>query len=295
MTKETIRAWYKASRPPFYVATLIPLGIGGLTAAQDGFWNPLRWGVILLASFFVHLATNLSNEYFDYIAGADDGDAIGGTGAIQSGLITPKQLLGSLFLLYGLGLVCGLWLLWQTQIYWLIPVMLFAFFSSLFYTAPPVRYGYYGLGELFVGLNMGPVMVVGTDWVLRGSVNWTTALYALPVGIMVAMILYYQSLPDMETDRRSGKTTIAVRLGKSGAIWGYRAFFELAVLAIVGLVAAKLLHVVALGSVLTLFPAWKVDKMIRATEDWQDLHGRGGKVRMFYLINGLFVLLGIAC
>lgn len=290
MTKERLRAWIQASRPPFFVATLIPLGLGGVVAFADGSWNVLRWGVVLLAAFLVHLCTNLANDYFDYATGADSGASIGGSRVIQEGKISPSEIRNALVILYAIAFVCGLWILWVSQVWWLAGVMVFSFFSSLFYTAPPIRYGYLGLGEVFVGLNMGPIMVVGTAAALEGRFAPTALWLSIPVGLMVAMILYYQSLSDIEEDSNVGKRTIAVRLGKPAAIWGFR-FFVVATLAgIVTLVLYAIVSPMALMALFSVIPAYGIDRMIRTTEDWKDLHDRGGRVRWFYLVNGIILI-----
>jgi 1,4-dihydroxy-2-naphthoate octaprenyltransferase len=250
--------------------------------------------MVLLASFLVHLCTNLANDYFDHSAGADSGTSIGGSRVIQEGKITPGEIRNALIILYSMAFVCGLWILWVSKVWWLAGVMAFSFFSSIFYTAPPVRYGYLGLGEIFVGLNMGPVMVVGTTAALTGRFVPESLWLSLPVGVMVAMILYYQSLPDIDEDRRVGKKTVSARLGHPDAIWGFRFFVLAALTSTAGLVMWRVLSPVALVSLLTAIPAFGIDRMIRNTANWKDLHDRGGRVRLFYLINGVILIVSTA-
>jgi 1,4-dihydroxy-2-naphthoate polyprenyltransferase len=293
MDKPTIKAWYQASRPPFFVATMIPLILGGVLASSDGYWDWSKWLVTLLASFFVHLNTNLANDYFEHVGGADEGEAIGGSRVIQEGKISPRQIVMALFLLYSLALLCGLWLLYVTREWLLVPIMAFSFFSSLFYVGPPVRYGYHGLGELLVGINMGPVMVAGTHLVLTGSLSMQAVLLSLPVGLMVALILFYQSLPDMKDDEAVSKITLAVSLGRRGAVLFYRLAVGAVLLTILALVWSGNLPLPAIASLVTIFPALAVDRMITSTADWKDLHHRGGKIRLFYLLNGLILIFSI--
>ena len=295
MTAETLKAWVQASRAPFFVATVVPLALGGVVTWVAGYWHGMRWGVVLLACFLVHLCTNLANDYFDHIAGADSGDSVGGSRVLQEGKITLSELRQALFLFYALAFVCGTWIVWVSAVPWLIPVMLFSFFSSVFYTAPPVRYGYRGLGEFFVGINMGPVLVVGTAAAVSGRFIPRAFWLSIPIALMVAMILYYQSLPDIPEDEAVGKRTIAVRLGKPTAIWGMRLFFAATLTSIVILVWQKQLHPVALVTLIGILPAYHIDRMIATTRDWKDLHDRGGAVRMFYLSVGLTMILTVAC
>lgn len=294
MTGGVIRAWYQASRAPFFVATLIPLVLGGMLASVNGVWDGGRWLAVLLASFFVHLNTNLANDYFEYFSGADAGESIGGSRVLQEGKITLGQIKIVMIILYMLACAIGLWLVWISRVWWLLGVMGFSFFSSIFYTARPIRYGYHGLGELFVGINMGPVMVVGTYAALGNSFSWDALWLSLPVGIMVAMILYYQSLPDIDTDQRVGKLTLAVRFGRKRAIWGYRLFAVAAILAMILAVIARLVHPLALLTIFTIIPVYRMDRIIDTTGDWVALHGRGGPVRGFYFMNGVLLILGVA-
>ncbi|MEW6532641.1 MAG: prenyltransferase [Thermodesulfobacteriota bacterium] len=291
MSAGTLRAWYQASRPPFFVATLIPLALGGAVAHASGSWDALRWALVLLACFLVHLSTNLSNDYFDFMAGGDSGDALGGSRVIQQKKLTPEQILGAVIFCYAAAFVIGLWIVWTSQVWWLVMFIGFAFFSSLFYTAPPIRYGYHGLGELFVGLNMGPIMVVGTAAAVTGHFLPRSFWLSLPVGTMVALILFYQSLSDIEDDQAIGKFTLAVRLGRKHAVWGFRAFVGVALASIVLLVAAGQVHALALASLGTIPLVVSIDRMIAKTTDWKELHDRGGRVRIFYLVNGAILVM----
>ena len=219
-----LRAWVQASRPPFFIATLVPLVIGWILARGAGL-NAGRFLVIVFASLMVHMATNLANDYFEHKVGTDAGEAIGGSRVIQEGKLTPRAILNAIVILYFLAFAAAFYLMIAYHLFALAPLVLFAFLSSLFYVAEPVRYGYHGLGELFVGINMGPIMVVGTYWVMAGRPDWRALWASVPVGLMVASILYYQSLPDMETDYRAGKRTLAVKLGRKGAYSGLILFF----------------------------------------------------------------------
>jgi 1,4-dihydroxy-2-naphthoate octaprenyltransferase len=294
MSADKLRAWYQASRAPFFVATLIPLALAGVIAYKQGGWNTARWLVILLASFLVHMNTNLANDYFDFLSGADAGESIGGSRVLQDEKLTLSEIRGAIILFYLVALLCGLWIVWVTQLWWLTILMLFSFLSSLFYTAPPVRYGYFGLGELFVGINMGPVMVAGGAAATSGRFIPEAVWLSLPIGFMVAMILYYQSMPDIDEDRSVGKRTIASRLGQPTAIWGERFFVAITLGGIVLLVFQGILHPAALFSLVTLALAWRTDWMIRSTDNWKELHERGGQVRLFYLINGLILIFSVA-
>lgn len=290
MNKAKAKAWFQASRPPFFVATLIPIVIGWIMA---GGGKPLLFSLALVGAFFVHFATNIVNDYFDYLEGADSGASIGGSRVIQEGKISPQELLRAIIFLYGAAFLIALGVIVQYSLYSIFPLVAFAWASSFYYVAPPIRYGYHALGELFVGINMGPVMVVGTYWIFSGHPDWKPLLVSVPVGLMVASILYYQSLPDMETDRVVGKKTLALVLGRRGACIGLMLFWLLIYIAILLLTLSKLLSFWSLLSLLTLPVFFKMVRLVKRTEDWQHLHGRGQYVRMLYLFSGLAIILGL--
>jgi 1,4-dihydroxy-2-naphthoate octaprenyltransferase len=286
---DRLKAWIQASRPPFFVATLIPLFIGWILARATGL-HAGRFFLVVAACFMVHLATNLANDYFDYLKGADAGESIGGSRVIQEGKIAPGTLLNAILLAYGLACLAAFYLMITLRLFVLVPVVLFAFLSSLFYVAPPIRYGYHALGELFVGINMGPIMVVGTYWVMTGHAALAPFCISVPIGLMVAAILYYQSLPDMKTDLKAGKHTLALKLGKRGAFLGLIAFFLLVYASIIALVFAGFLSWVAILSLLTVPLFVKVAGLLRKTDNWVLLDQYGKYVRMIYFINGCAII-----
>jgi 1,4-dihydroxy-2-naphthoate octaprenyltransferase len=292
--KDLAKAWIQASRLPFYVATFIPLSIGWVLAIwQQGQIRPGRFLLVFLGSFMVHLLTNLSNDYFDHLMGTDSGEAIGGSRVIQEGKISPRTMVRVIIGLYTLALVVALIIILGFKLYLLALPILFAGFSSTFYVAPPIRYGYHGLGELFVGINMGPIMVVGTYWVIAGHPDWVPLLISVPVGIMVALILFYQSLPDIKTDEAAGKYTLAVRLGKKGALVGLILFFFLLYLSLSLLIIHGVLSTWGLTFLFTAPIMIKIVRLVMKTENWQLLDQFGSYVRMIYFLTGLAILAGI--
>ena len=294
MNPDRLRAWWKASRPPFYIATIVPLMAGWMLAIRDG--APRQVGLFLLINLYsvmVHFATNLANDYFDHFQGADSGESIGGSRMLQAGLITIGELRAALLFLYlgsftlavGYMTVAGMWVL--------SPFVALSIFSSIFYTAPPIRYGYHGLGEIFAGLNMGPVMVLGTYWIMTGHPSWEAMLISVPIGIMVAGILYYQSIPDMATDEAVGKMTITVRLGKAGAYAGLIFQWIAVYLLILGLAADRILSPFVLACLLTTPILVRLLRIMPTVQDWQELDRHGHYIRKMYLINGAIIVIGI--
>ena len=294
MNREALHHWIQASRPPFFIATFIPLAAGWILAGKLGAWRPWRMLLVLLGSFMVHLATNLADDYFDHLQGTDDGLSIGGSRVIQEGKIAPRTILKVVILLYALAFWIALCSIAVLGLWGLTPLVLLAWFGSFFYVAPPVRYGYRGLGELSVGINMGPVMVVGTYWVISGRVDWAPFLISIPIGLMVAVILYYQSLPDMESDLAVHKYTVAVRLGRRRAFYGLIVFWVMIYSSIIGLVRAGYLAWPALLSLLTIPLLVRLLNIMTGIGDWVELDRYWKYIRILYLLNGIVILIALS-
>ena len=291
--RDMIKAWVQASRPPFFIATFIPLIIGWILGAENGSWHISRFILVVIGAFMVHLATNLANDYFDHVQGTDAGESIGGSRVIQEGKISPEELFKAILLCYLLASLVAFYFLFILKLWALLPFLLLALFSSYFYVAPPIKYGYHGLGELFVGVNMGPVMVVGTYWVIAGRPDWVPFFISIPVGLMVAVILYYQSLPDMRTDEAVGKYTLAVRLGKRRAFHCLILFWIAVYVSILCLIFLEMLHPMALLSLITVPLFVKLLRIVRKIDDWMELDGYGNYIRILYLSNGLIIIFSL--
>lgn len=294
---ETAAAWWRACRPPFFITAAIPVTLAlvfTIRAGEEPAWG--RFALTLAGCFLGLTIANFANDLFDHVQGVDAGDNIGGSRVIQSGLISPRQLSGALIALLLATFAVGAWLVGTSGLPWLWGLVLFAAASAVFYVAPPIRYGHRGLGEVFVCLNMGFIMVAGTATVLTGRFFPASLALSLPVGLMVAGVMYYQSLPEIETDPAAGKQTLASRLGKEGAVLLFRLWWPAVWVLLLNLWACGLADwPVALG-LLTIPLHRRAVRLTRgalANGDWLSLDAHGHLVRKLYLCNGLALILGV--
>ncbi|WP_291440316.1 prenyltransferase [Desulfovibrio sp.] len=297
------RAWWQACRPPFLITAAIPVTLALAFAFRlQGQITPHQWliyALLLLGCFLGLTIANFANDLFDHILGVDGGDNIGGSRVIQSGFISPRQLSVALLLLApatlavgGMlaalapaGLRPGLWF-----------VSIFAVSSAIFYVAPPIRYGHRALGELFVCLNMGVIMVSAGAALLLERFDPRSLALSLPVGLMVAGVLYYQSLPEIETDLAAGKHTLANTLGKDRAALVFRLWWPAVWILLLNLWAAGLAGwPVALALLGLPFYLQACRHISRAgTGDWLHLDSFGHLVRKCYLLSGAALIAGVA-
>ena len=232
-----LKAWFVASRPHLKPVTIIPVAVGILVAGGQGHFDPWLALWTMLGCLAIHAGTDMANDYFDFIMYRGDAPFTGGSGVIQAGWLSPDSLRRGAWVSFGFGALVGGYLAARTG--W--PALAFGLFgiaSGLFYTAPPVRYGYRGLGELMVGLNMGAVLVLGSYYVQTRSLSVEAAVASLPLVSLVALILYAESIHDIAEDRATGKYTLAVRLGEERALRLYFAWVALTALLVLGAVAA---------------------------------------------------------
>ena len=300
--RQHIRAWWQACRPPFFITAAIPVTLAlALTFRLQGGVTPGQWrtyALLLVGCFMGLTIANLANDLFDHILGVDGGDNIGGSRVIQSGLISPRQLSIVLLLLtpatlaVGGVLILGLPRALQPAL-WALSV--FAVGSAVFYVAPPVRYGHRALGEVFVCLNMGFIMVSASSTLLLGRFEPRSLALALPVGLMVAGVLYYQSLPEIETDLAAGKHTLANTLGKESAFLVFRLWWPAVWVLLGNLWAAGLAGwptvLCLLGAPFYLAACGRIRAVGHG--DWLPLDAHGHLVRKCYLISGAALILGV--
>jgi 1,4-dihydroxy-2-naphthoate octaprenyltransferase len=167
----------------------------------------------LLGALFIQVGTNLSNDYSDARRGADAEDRLGPVRVTAGGLVPPKQVLVATYVSFGLAVLAGAYLIavagWQ-----LLLVGAASILAGVLYTGGPKPYGYEGLGELFVFLFFGVVAVAGSFFVQVKHLEWEAFALAVPVGLLAAAILVVNNVRDIDSDRRAGKRTLAVRLGR---------------------------------------------------------------------------------
>lgn len=294
--KPTLRDWCKASRPQFYIATLIPLILGFALAGKDtGVWRAPMFLLILFVSFLIHLATNLANDVFDLYSGVDTRETIGGSGGLKEGRLTLKHYRFALIGLYGLAAILTPFIIIPSgqPALWLFGA--FAFLSSFFYTAPPVRYGYRAMGEIMVFLNMGVIMVCGSYMALARTFQLYTVGFGIVVGFMVAGILYFQSLPEIRTDGAAGKKTLAVTLGMDRAFFLFRIWWPVVwLLTLMLWLCGKTAWPALLGFFAVPF-FLLANKALSATteETLLALDGKGFLIRRMYLTIGAALILGV--
>jgi 1,4-dihydroxy-2-naphthoate polyprenyltransferase len=208
-----VRIWLMAARIRTLPAAIAPVLVGTALAGWQHVFHPLRFVAALVGAIFIQVGTNLSNDYSDARRGADAEDRLGPVRVTAGGLVPPRQVLIATYVSFGVAVLAGVYLVvvagWQ-----LLLVGAASILAGVLYTGGPKPYGYEGLGELFVFLFFGIVAVAGSYFVQVKHLDWKAFALAVPVGLLASAILVVNNFRDIDSDRRAGKRTLAVRLGR---------------------------------------------------------------------------------
>jgi 1,4-dihydroxy-2-naphthoate octaprenyltransferase len=211
-----MRIWLMAARPRTLPAAIAPVLVGSAAAVAESPDFDFRWGAFaaaLIGSIFIQIGTNLANDYSDAKRGADTVDRLGPVRVTAAGLVAPRSVLVATWLAFAVAVGCGIYLATVAG-----PVILaigaVSILAGVLYTGGPWPYGYAGLGELFVFLFFGLVAVNGSYYVQLEELDLLPLGLSISIGCLATAILVVNNIRDIETDRRAGKNTLAVRLGR---------------------------------------------------------------------------------
>ncbi|MBY8996325.1 MAG: 1,4-dihydroxy-2-naphthoate octaprenyltransferase [Candidatus Thorarchaeota archaeon] len=222
-----VRIWLAEMRAPFLTAAIVPVILGTCVAwAYSGIFLLDVFLMTLIAGVFIHIGSNIANDYYDHLSGTDDTNVdfvrpfTGGSRMIQRGWMSPREVFAEAMVFFVLGGGIGVYLAYTRGIEVLI-LGVIGIGSGFFYTAPPFRFVSRGYGEVFIGLNFGVLMTLGAFFVQTQILAWEAVVPSIPVAILITAVLYINEFPDHDADRDAGKRTIVVRLGRQRAAKGY--------------------------------------------------------------------------
>lgn len=288
-----LSTYWIAVRPWSFTATTVPILLGSIIAVYqfgaaeaefqplalrpvkisiDGFgadawaFNWFYFALALIGALAFQAGTNLVNDYYDHVKGADNEHSLGIGGIIQRGLMSPRAVLLYGVLCFTVGSLIGLYLVSEHGMF-ILWLGIFSVLAGFFYTASPVALAYVGLGELTVGIFMGPVIIIGAFFVQTQTVTPEPLLASIPISLLVAAILHANNLRDLENDRQVGKRTLATLIGRKYANIEYYVLVSGAYFTLIALVVAEIAPAFTLIAFLT-FPS-AVSLMYRVSANIQ--------------------------
>ena len=265
-----LEIWWKAFRFHFTSASFMPGILGGMIAwTNDGTFLPGYFLLVMLGLLLNHIALNMTDDYYDFRHLVDvfatDGKNpyTGGSGLLSSGLIQPRRMKNVFITFYLIAIGIGVFLGVMRGTFILL-LLVIGFFCAYFYTAPPIRFGYRGMGEMAQLLCFGPGIGIGAYYVQAQRISWEAFWGTLPFGIMLFSMITINEVPDYDEDRKGGKLNLVARFGKEAGVWLFILSLLSAYGAIVAGVILRRVPVLGLISLLTLPIAYKTISILRA-------------------------------
>ena len=228
-----MKHWIQAARLrtlPLSVSGIIVGSMYALAYPTDNILTPtevFNWrifGYAILTTLGLQILSNFANDYGDGMKGTDNDDRIGPKRAIQSGVITPQAMKRAIIITASLTLLSAMLLIYFAfretnlgySLFYLVLGIL-AIASAIRYTVGNTAYGYRGYGDLFVFVFFGLVSTLGVNFLYSKQLNFDLFLPAIAIGLLSVGVLNLNNMRDEESDRKSNKNTIVVKIGGANA------------------------------------------------------------------------------
>ena len=251
--------WLLAIRPKTLPAAGAGVITGSALAYYDGAFSFFPALAAFIGAILLQIGSNLANDVYDYLRGAESKERLGPMRVTQAGLLTPKEVQIGMWITFALAAFIGVYLI--TVAGWAILLIgLTAILAAIAYTGPISDKG---LGDIFVFLYFGVAAVVGTYYVQALETSPTAWWMSIPIGLLIVNILVVNNLRDIDVDKAAGKITTAVRMGISATRIEYLILLGISYLILPLLIWMRLIPVWTLLVWLSLPLAWKVAKTVR--------------------------------
>ncbi len=286
-----LKVWFLETRPQFLLLTVVLTFLGISIAWYDGYFHLGYALLTFLGLLLCHISVNVLNDYFDYKSGIDletkRTPFSGGSGILPTSLLKPKQVLWfgliSLMLAVPIGVYFVLARGWG-----LLPLLIVGALCTVIYTPLLTRLGF---PEWAPGAGMGTLPVLGVYFIQTTVYTFPAVIAAIPSGLLVFNLLLLNEFPDVEADKKAGRKTTPILIGKTKAWMVYSALTIIVYLWIIGWVIAGTMPIFTLVALLTLPFAIKAIRGSRKHQDMNQLVPAMANNVMVVLLTQL--LLGI--
>jgi len=217
-----LKVWLRAVRIRFLLASIISVALGlAINSWQNNTFDIGFAALTFVGVAALHASVDLLNDYWDYKRQIDTDTQrtkfSGGTGVLPEGLLKPQQVYRAGMLMLIIGSAVGAFFIFERGI--TIAVILgFAIVSIYFYSTRIVDSG---LGEVFVAIK-GAMIVLGTYFVQSSHITSEPIIAGIVSGVLSSTVLFVNSFPDYDADKKHGRKTLVIVLGKdkaSSTIW----------------------------------------------------------------------------
>ncbi|WP_026569614.1 1,4-dihydroxy-2-naphthoate polyprenyltransferase [Sediminibacillus sp. JSM 1682029] len=215
--KAGFQVWWRLLRPHTLTASFVPVFVGTMAALLDASVNFWLFAAMLLASMLIQAATNMFNEYYDFVRGLDNEKSVGIGGTIVRDGVAPQTVLRLALSFFAIAVMLGVYICLESS-WWIAAIGIISMLCGYLYTGGPYPIAYTPFGELIAGFFMGTV-IIGISYFIQtmevtGSVVWIS----IPVAIFIGTIMLSNNIRDLEGDKENGRKTIAILIGRKNAV-----------------------------------------------------------------------------
>lgn len=264
--KDGLQIWWRLLRPHTLTASFVPVFVGSMLAFREGHIEILLFITMLVASMLIQAATNMFNEYYDYVKGLDNEHSVGIGGTIVRDGIKPKTVLNLALSFFGTAILLGVYISAESS-WWIAVIGLVCMIFGYLYTGGPIPIAYTPLGELFSGFLMGTVIIGISYFIQAKTVTTEVILASIPIALFIGAILLSNNIRDLDNDKKNGRKTLAILLGRKRAIGFLALMFMTAFIATALLIVAN------------IFPVWSLITFIGAVKAVDVIHKFKGKTQ----------------
>lgn len=289
--REGFHKWWRLIRPHTLTASFVPVFIGTMIAFNEGSIHWLLFFAMMIASILIQAATNMFNEYYDFVRGLDNDQSVGIGGSIVRDGMHPERIRNIALLFYAISIGIGIYICIESS-WWIAIIGLFCMAIGYLYTGGPIPISYTPFGELFSGVLMGSVIIGITYYIQTASITTEMIWISIPITIFIGCINFANNIRDRDGDERGGRKTIAVLLGRPNSIKLLAILFIIAFAITIILIFSGILPVWSFLTLLSVLPAIGVIKAFQGKTQAIEMMPAMAKTAKTNTIYGM--LLGIS-
>ncbi|MCP3028297.1 1,4-dihydroxy-2-naphthoate polyprenyltransferase [Halobacillus sp. A5] len=252
--RDGFQIWWRLLRPHTLTAAFVPVFIGSMLAALDGALHIGLFTAMLLASILIQAATNMFNEYFDYVHGLDNEKSVGIGGAIVRDGISPTTVKVLAYSFLGAATLLGVYICASSS-WWIAAIGIISMLFGYLYTGGPYPIAYTPYGEVTAGIFMGTIIIGISYYIQTLTLELNVLIISLPVAIFIGAILLANNIRDRVGDAENGRRTLAILFGHEGAIHFLTSIYGLAYGLTVVLISIGVLPIWSIIALLSLIKA----------------------------------------
>jgi 1,4-dihydroxy-2-naphthoate polyprenyltransferase len=294
---QTVKGFWQLADPKIWIASMVPMAVAFVFSFQNRTEGSIPWFFLaVVAIFLIEIGKNAVNEVVDYVSGVDkdiDEDKktpfSGGKKTIVEGKLTTGQAKKIAVATYIPAVIIGVIIVFfrEFDVLW---IGMLGVGASVLYSVPPFKFAYRGLGEIAVGFTFGPLIMAGVNLLMTGQLDHGVLAASVPIGLIIANVLWINQFPDYETDKKGNKRNWVVRLGKKTASYLYGLVFLFVYLSFIVLSIVYNSYIMLLPMISLPLAVGSIRNAIRNYDNVKKLVFSNIRTIQIYQLTGLLLI-----